>query len=88
MHGRTRADLYNGEAEYDTIAAIKAAVMMPVFANGDIDSPQKAMDLGINIIYQEFNLVPHLSAAENEKLFGISTSPGGVCAVAGLASWR
>src|SRR5262249_49416996 len=30
-----------------------------------IDSPQKAMDLGINIIYQEFNLVPHLSAGEN-----------------------
>src|SRR5437764_7877235 len=30
-----------------------------------VDSPQKAMDLGINIIYQEFNLVPHLSAGEN-----------------------
>ncbi|MFT3791365.1 MAG: tRNA dihydrouridine synthase DusB [Rudaea sp.] len=42
VHGRTRADLYNGEAEYDTIAEIKAAVSIPVFANGDIDSPQKA----------------------------------------------
>ncbi|HEY8011456.1 MAG TPA: tRNA dihydrouridine synthase DusB [Rudaea sp.] len=42
VHGRTRADLYNGEAEYDTIAAIKAAVSIPVFANGDIDTPQKA----------------------------------------------
>ncbi|MEP6938716.1 MAG: tRNA dihydrouridine synthase DusB [Rudaea sp.] len=42
VHGRTRADQYNGEAEYDTIAAIKAAVSIPVFANGDIDSPRKA----------------------------------------------
>ena len=42
VHGRTRADLYNGEAEYDTIAAIKAAVSIPVFANGDIDTPRKA----------------------------------------------
>ena len=42
MHGRTRADLYTGEAEYDTIAAIKQAVSVPVFANGDIDSPAKA----------------------------------------------
>jgi len=45
VHGRTRADLYNGEAEYHTIAAIKAAVSIPVFANGDIDSPQKARDV-------------------------------------------
>jgi tRNA-dihydrouridine synthase B len=42
VHGRTRADLYNGEAEYDTIAAIKQAVRIPVFANGDVDSPHKA----------------------------------------------
>jgi tRNA-dihydrouridine synthase B len=42
VHGRTRADLYEGEAEYDTIAAIKAAIGIPVFANGDIDSPQRA----------------------------------------------
>jgi len=42
VHGRTRADLYHGEAEYDTIAAVKAAVRIPVVANGDIDSPPKA----------------------------------------------
>jgi len=42
VHGRTRADLYMGEAEYDTIAAIKQAVSIPVFANGDIDSAEKA----------------------------------------------
>jgi tRNA-dihydrouridine synthase B len=42
VHGRTRADLFEGEAEYDTLRAIKQAVRIPVIANGDIDSPQKA----------------------------------------------
>ncbi len=42
LHGRTRADQYLGQAEYDTIAAVKAAVHIPVVANGDIDSPHKA----------------------------------------------
>ena len=42
VHGRTRADGYSGEAEYDTIAAIKASVDIPVLANGDITTPQKA----------------------------------------------
>jgi tRNA-dihydrouridine synthase B len=42
VHGRTRADLYEGDAEYETIAAIKQAIRIPVFANGDIDSPEKA----------------------------------------------
>ena len=42
VHGRTRACAYAGAAEYETIAAIKAAIAIPVIANGDIDSPQKA----------------------------------------------
>jgi tRNA-dihydrouridine synthase B len=42
LHGRTRADAYRGEAEYDTIAAVKAAVSIPVVANGDITTPEKA----------------------------------------------
>ncbi|MBV7416807.1 tRNA dihydrouridine synthase DusB [Aeromonas encheleia] len=42
VHGRTRSCLYRGEAEYDTIRAIKQAVSIPVVANGDIDSPEKA----------------------------------------------
>lgn len=42
IHGRTRADLYQGDAEHETVRAIKAGVRIPVFANGDIDSPQRA----------------------------------------------
>lgn len=42
VHGRTRQDFYQGEAEYATIAAVKQAVRVPVIANGDIDSPAKA----------------------------------------------
>ncbi len=42
VHGRTRSDRFKGEAEYDTIRDICRQVSIPVFANGDIDTPQKA----------------------------------------------
>lgn len=42
IHGRTRADKFLGDAEYDTIKAVKAAISIPVIANGDIDTPEKA----------------------------------------------
>jgi tRNA-dihydrouridine synthase B len=45
VHGRTREQGYKGEAEYDTIAAVKSAVRVPVVANGDIDSPAKAREV-------------------------------------------
>jgi tRNA-dihydrouridine synthase B len=45
VHGRTRADFYDGSAEYDTIRDIKSRVHIPVFANGDIDTPQKAREV-------------------------------------------
>jgi tRNA-dihydrouridine synthase B len=45
IHGRTRADMYRGEAEHETVARIKAAVKIPVFANGDIDTPQRAHEI-------------------------------------------
>jgi len=41
IHGRTRACGYSGEAEYDTIAAVKAAINIPVIANGDITTPER-----------------------------------------------
>ena len=42
MHGRTRACLYKGDAEYDTIANVKQIINIPVIANGDITTPEKA----------------------------------------------
>ena len=42
IHGRTRADQYTGDAEYDTIAEVKSRVRIPVIANGDITTPEKA----------------------------------------------
>jgi tRNA-dihydrouridine synthase B len=45
VHGRTREQGYKGAAEYDTIAAVKAALRIPVVANGDIRTPEQARDV-------------------------------------------
>lgn len=45
VHGRTRACGYSGQAEYETVAAVKTELRIPVIANGDIDSPQKAQQV-------------------------------------------
>jgi len=45
VHGRTREQGYSGQAEHDTVAAVKAALRIPVVANGDIDSPERARDV-------------------------------------------
>jgi tRNA-dihydrouridine synthase B len=45
VHGRTRADRFEGSAEYETVASMKAAIKIPVFANGDIDSPRRAREI-------------------------------------------
>lgn len=42
VHGRTRSDKYNGDAEYDNIANVKSRILIPVIANGDISTPEKA----------------------------------------------
>jgi tRNA-dihydrouridine synthase B len=45
IHGRTRADFYEGEAEYETIREVKQSVRIPVIANGDVDTPKKAREV-------------------------------------------
>jgi tRNA-dihydrouridine synthase B len=45
IHGRTRACMFHGQAEYETIAAVKAAAGIPVIANGDVDTPEKAKQI-------------------------------------------
>jgi len=45
VHGRTREQGYTGQAEHDTVAAVKAALRIPVVANGDINSPQQAREV-------------------------------------------
>jgi tRNA-dihydrouridine synthase B len=45
VHGRTREDFYDGAAEYETIREIRSRIRIPLFANGDIDSPEKAREV-------------------------------------------
>jgi tRNA-dihydrouridine synthase B len=82
VHGRTRADFYHGSAEYDTIRDIKARVRIPVFANGDIDTPQKAHEVldftgadGV-MIGRASHGAPWIFRGVNAHLYdGIATSP-------------
>jgi tRNA-dihydrouridine synthase B len=54
VHGRTREQGYGGHAVYDTIAAVKAALRIPVVANGDITTPEKARDV---LVYTQADAV-------------------------------
>jgi len=45
VHGRTREDFFTGHAEYESVAAVKAAVRIPVIVNGDVDTPEKAAEV-------------------------------------------
>ena len=82
VHGRTRADFYDGSAEYDTIRDIKTRVRIPVFANGDVDTPQKAREVldftgadGV-MIGRASHGAPWIFRAVNARLrSGIATPP-------------
>lgn len=45
VHGRTRADMFNGAAEFETVRAVVDSVSIPVFANGDVDTPERAAEV-------------------------------------------
>jgi len=81
VHGRTRADFYAGAAEYATIREIKSSVAIPVFANGDIDSPRKAREVldftgadGV-MIGRASHGAPWIFRAVNLQLQSAATSP-------------
>jgi tRNA-dihydrouridine synthase B len=85
VHGRTRACGFSGEAEYRTIHAVKRAVGIPVIANGDIDSPQKARDViretGADAVMVGRAALgrPWIFGAMSELLDGHTTQPAPVC---------
>ena len=82
VHGRTRAEFFTGVAEYATIRDIKASVGIPVFANGDINTPQKAREVldftgadGV-MIGRASHGAPWIFGAVNDHLlFGIAAQP-------------
>ncbi len=81
VHGRTRADLFDGAAEYHTIRDIKSRVRIPVFANGDIDTPQKAREVldftgadGV-MIGRASHGAPWIFRAVNAHLLGANATP-------------
>ncbi len=67
VHGRTRADRFNGKAEYDTIAAVCHKVSVPVFANGDISTPEDAAE--VLRLTQADGLMIGLAAHGNPRIF-------------------
>jgi tRNA-dihydrouridine synthase B len=84
VHGRTRADFYEGAAEYETIRAIKSATKIPVFANGDINAPQKAREVldftgadGV-MIGRASHGAPWIFGAVNAFLSGANPDKGNV----------
>jgi tRNA-dihydrouridine synthase B len=84
VHGRTRADFYEGAAEYETIRAIKSAIKIPVFANGDINAPQKAREVldftgadGV-MIGRASHGAPWIFGAVNAFLSGANPDKGNV----------
>jgi tRNA-dihydrouridine synthase B len=84
VHGRTRADFYEGAAEYETIRAIKSAIRIPVFANGDINAPQKAREVldftgadGV-MIGRASHGAPWIFGAVNAFLSGANPDKGNV----------
>ena len=84
VHGRTRADFYEGAAEYETIRAIKSAIKIPVFANGDINAPQKAREVldftgadGV-MIGRASHGAPWIFGAVNAFLSGANSDKGNV----------
>jgi tRNA-dihydrouridine synthase B len=84
VHGRTRADFYEGAAEYETIRAIKSAIKIPVFANGDINAPQKAREVldftgadGV-MIGRASHGAPWIFGAVNAFLSGATPDKGNV----------
>ncbi len=89
VHGRTRADLYTGEAEYDTIATIKQAVSMPVFANGDITSPEKARQVLAHTGADALLIGRAAQGARGSSgRSTISWKPGNACPSRGCKKWN
>jgi len=81
IHGRTRACGYSGEAEYDTIAAVKAAISIPVIANGDITTPERVKYV------LEYTKADAVLAAHLHDLYGFYGEQRGVRVARKHISW-
>ena len=88
VHGRTRADRFKGKAEYDTIAEIKQAVTIPIIANGDIDTPQKAASVlahtradGVMIGRAAYHTPADVLLQADRRVFGVDRETDPVAVV-------